>query len=124
LPVHQFSLRSGLVTSFICGWAAPVASAALNLKKCRHSRKLQVITTSVFKLFGRTDLASCGVHPQSSKSKYAFSACLQAIPNLSVITNHLIPHSKYDGNDTIEANTQNPSPSSLIVKMGFLYQTT
>ena len=58
------------------------------------------------------------------KSKYAFSACLQAIPNLSVITNHLIPHSKYDGNDTIEANTQNPSPSSLIVKMGFLYQTT
>ena len=64
-----------MATSRICGCAA---GAVRSLKKCRHSRRLAVITTSVLRLVGRTARASCGVQPQSSSSKYDFSAILQA----------------------------------------------
>jgi hypothetical protein len=55
---------NGIAISRICGWAA---GAVRNLKKCRHSRKFNVIIISVFKELGRTDRASCGVTPSESK---------------------------------------------------------
>ena len=56
----------GLLRKNVWGWAA---GAVRSLKKCRHSRRLAVITTSVLRLLGSTDRASWGVHPKLSSSK-------------------------------------------------------